>query len=411
VAELLSAVVRATTVAAGPDALLDRVARLLLPYADWVLADRLEDPDLIVRVAGYDRDGSVPVPMAHTADRLPRRSAAGALGLLPEAMAAPGKMLRLDDARLKEIIVSGAEYASLQAEAALTVGTSDMLIVVLHRREQQLGVLSVGLRGGCFDDDLLTAVADVATHLGEALYAARLEQVQAAVATALQTSLLPAMPVVDGLRFAARYAPAVSGADVGGDWFDVFAAPSGTTVVVGDTAGHDIVAAAVMAELRNLLRALAVDRAESSASLLDRLDRTAASLGIDVLATCLVGQLVADRDSWRLTWSSAGHLPPVLVRGGAARLLEATPDLLLGVDPTLPRTDHVEALTAGDLLLLYTDGLVERPGVPIGDRLEVLRETVERLRHLAPDPLADELLAKLAGDAADDIALLAIAVS
>jgi serine phosphatase RsbU (regulator of sigma subunit) len=167
-----------------------------------------------------------------------------------------------------------------------------------------------------------------------------------------------------------------------------------------------------MAELRNLLRALAVDHDEPPSAVISRLEHTAAALQLEVMATCLVGRLEPQPgERWRLTWSSAGHLPPLLLREQRAQLLEPPVDLMFGVDRDTPRGDHVVDLGPGDVVLLYTDGLIEHPGKPLSHQLELLREAVECRHANLPEELLDELLAEFVADAADDVALFALAVA
>jgi hypothetical protein len=412
VADLLAEVIRATASVAGADALLDRAATALLSRADWVIADRLEDPDVIVRVAAVDRTGALPLGPRRGSPQW-RRSSASTLGVLPAALAAPHHMLRLDKSRLEELAhAPRRSHESAQAAGALALGTTELLVVGLMRREVPLGALTLGIRGGGFSTDEIAELGDVAAYLGVALEAARLHTTQAAVATAMQHSLLPPLPVVPGLRLAARYSPAAGGLDVGGDWYDAFPSPAGLTVVVGDALGHDVAAAARMAELRNLLRAHAVDHDEPPSQVISRLERSAAALALDAMATCLVGRLEPGAGgSWRMTWSSAGHLPPVLLRDGRACLLETTADLMFGVERDSDRCDHVTELGPGDVVVLYTDGLIEKPGEALAGRLELLRREVERFAADQPDELVDELIADFIGDSTDDVALFAIGVA
>ncbi|MCW2778962.1 MAG: hypothetical protein JWN17_2687 [Frankiales bacterium] len=402
VGTLLARVVRATATAGDRDVLLERVAQLLLGPADWVLADRLDEPDLITRVAAVSADGRIALPPDMGAVSA-RRSAAGSVGLLPALAAAPGQLLRLGPDDLEALAASPEPHLAAQARTALGLGTRDLLLLGLVSRGRHGGVLSLGSRTG-FPDDVVAELADVALHVGVALEGVRLLRVQRAVATALQTSLLPPVPSVPGLRLAARYSPAASDLDVGGDWYDAFPTPRGLVVTVGDVRGHDLAAATQMADLRNLLRAHAVDRDEGPAAWLSRLERTAEALGLEVAATCVTGLLDSDGV---LTWSSAGHLPPVLLRDGRAVLLETEADLMLGVSTGTVRTDQTTQLLPGDTVLLYTDGLVEVRGASLAGRLEVLRATVEQHATAPPDALA-ELVLPLADGAADDVALLVL---
>jgi hypothetical protein len=408
VSELLTEVVRLSAATPDPDALLDGVARLLLGRADWVLADRLDDPDLVTRVAGYDARG--PMTVAYSGEVMTRRSAARTIGLLSVLRATPGRLLRLDRATLEAAAAAGPSHAAVQAAAALELGVQELLLVGLVARDALVGVLTLGT-STAFPEGTAAELADVALQVGLALDAARLLAVQRAVATAMQTSLLPALPAVPGLRLAARYSPATAGLEVGGDWFDAFPTPAGLVVVIGDASGHDVSAAARMADLRNILRAYAVDRPEPPSALVTRLERTVDILGLEGTATCLVGRLqVSDGGAWDLTWTSAGHLPPVLIHEGRATLVTTSPDLMLGVDPGAERTDHVLRLQPGDLLLLFTDGLVEVRDVPLAERLELLRRTVEEHAGNHPDQLADALLAATGTGAADDVAMLVVEV-
>ncbi|GAC1609954.1 MAG: hypothetical protein NVS3B26_14080 [Mycobacteriales bacterium] len=405
---LLGDVVRATSSASSVDAALDRATELLTSMADWVITDRLDDPDLVTRVAAYDAAGRMRLPEGLGAPAA-RRSAAGSVGLLPALLESPRRMILLEREALTQMSRSGDPHRARQAQMALDLGATQVLVLGLVARDSLLGVLSLGLRGRFRDEDLVE-LAEIAAHLGLALDASRLLGVQHTVATAMQTSLLPPLPAVAGLSLAARYAPASRGLQVGGDWYDAFATETGLVIVLGDASGHDVSAAARMADLRNLLRAHAVDRDEPPAALITRLDATAAALGLDALATCLVGRLRPLDGSWSMTWASAGHLPPVLLRGGVAALLDTAPDLMLGVDPAAPRADVETELLSGDLLLIFSDGLVEVRGASLDEGLERLRLQVQQASGAGPDRLAEELLAAVSATATDDIALLVVQV-
>jgi serine phosphatase RsbU (regulator of sigma subunit) len=244
--------------------------------------------------------------------------------------------------------------------------------------------------------------------------ARRLADRSAHMALVLQRSMLTQPSVPDYVDVAVRYQPAAELTQVGGDWYDAFSEPDGSTVVViGDVCGHDIEAAALMGQLRSLVRGSCYDRADSPAQVLHHVDRAIRGLGIDVIATALIARIdpKADEDGARtLRWSSAGH-PPALVLSpdGTTTLLDAPPELLLGVDPTVERFDHEVRLAPGDTLLLYTDGLVERPERTI---VEGLGELAEVLATLGRSPLdevcASVLAASVDPDARDDVALVVV---
>jgi hypothetical protein len=406
---LLAQVVRASGAAGDRDDVLTRAATVLLQPADWVLADRLDEPDLVTRVAALGRDGPLPLPPAVGSGQ-PRRSSARSVGLLPRLLTEPSGLLHLDEAALVALSADPDARVAAQAAGALALGARALLLLALPARGAVVGVVSLGSRTG-FAPDVVEELTDVAAHLGLAVDGARLAVSHRAVATALQTSLLPPVPAVPGLALAARYSPAAHDLEVGGDWYDAFPGAAGLVVVVGDVEGHDLAAAAQMADLRNLLRALAVDRAEAPSALLDRLDRTVAALGLHVAATCVVGVLEPPRPGGArtLTWSSAGHLPPLLVTRDGAVLLETEADLMLGVQPGSPRVDHARDLLPGETLVLFTDGLVEVRGSTLDDRLELLRSAAEQDGPADVDLLAERLLT-LSQGADDDVALLVVRV-
>ncbi len=256
----------------------------------------------------------------------------------------------------------------------------------------------------------LAEVRELRGHLLEALYARSRSIVRAA--ETLQRSLLSEPPSPAGVELAVRYVPATREAQVGGDWYDAFPQPDGSTVlVIGDVVGHDVQAAACMAQLRGLLRGIAFDSGESPARVLSRLDAAIEGLGLGAMATVLVARLERTGDAARLRWSSAGHLPP-LVAGpdGTARALTIErAGLLLGVDAGAARTDAEELLADGSTLLLYTDGLVERREEGFDGGLDRLAVALTDLRTRPVEEVCDEVLARLVPEGAeDDIALLAV---
>ncbi|MGY1711326.1 SpoIIE family protein phosphatase [Geodermatophilus sp. SYSU D00758] len=258
----------------------------------------------------------------------------------------------------------------------------------------------------------LAEAGELRTHLLEALYARSRSAVRAA--EALQRSLLTAPPGAAELEIAVRYVPATREAQVGGDWYDVFTQPDGSTVVViGDVVGHDIGAAAHMAQLRGLLRGIAYAGDEGPAAVLTRLDRAVAGLGLDTMATVLLGHLTPDPATGgaRLRWSSAGHLPALVAEpDGSVRTLDTPrPGMLLGVDPSVTRRDIETRLRPGSTLLLYTDGLVESRVQVFDDGVVRLAAHLAELRVEPVEGVCDEVVARLLpGGGEDDVALVAV---
>jgi hypothetical protein len=269
---------------------------------------------------------------------------------------------------------------------------------------QVLGVLQVGTRiTRPFSPDDFALLQVVAERAGLATQA-RMSQLDRTATLALQRSLLPARPApIDGFDIAARYIPGAR-VGVGGDWYDVFALPSGNTgLVIGDVAGNGLRSAVVMGRIRSALRAYALE-SDDPADVLSRLDRKIQFFEPGAMATALYA--VIDPDHRTATFSSAGHLPPLFVDGGAAVPLHIDPDPPLGAfDDPARRTSQAE-LPERTGLLMYTDGLVERRG-------ESLTEGIDRLCGALSAASADQLCRQAVSllrheDATDDVAVMAL---
>ncbi|MCL8024924.1 SpoIIE family protein phosphatase [Nocardioides bruguierae] len=262
-----------------------------------------------------------------------------------------------------------------------------------------------------FDDEYRTFVASVATTVARALDVVVVRDSQQRLSEALQRSLLTQPHVEPEVDVAVRYEPAALESAVGGDWYDAFSLPDGAVaVVVGDVAGHDQHAAAVMGQLRNLVRGVAyAGDAWLPSQVLGDVDRAMEGLGVPALATAVVGVLEEQGpDGYLLHWCNAGHPPPVLRRvDGSVEVLDEPADVLLGVDGTPRRRDHRAVLAPGDLVLLYTDGLVERRDRGIDEGVTWLAEAVAAGAHEPPDALCTRLLGLVDGHE-DDVVLLAV---
>lgn len=227
----------------------------------------------------------------------------------------------------------------------------------------------------------------------------------------LQQAIVPQMPSagsLHGLSAAARYRPAAAEYRVGGDWFDVLPLPGGRVLVaVGDVAGHGMDAATGMVALRNALRGLAFT-GHAPARLMGWLNEVTLHVPGGPTATALCA--LYDPAEQVLCWANAGHLPPLLLRDGRARLVEAPFDLLLGAAPGAAYRERTLRLEPGDTLLLYTDGLVERRTEGLDKGLAALCRTVETLRATSLDALVEGLLVHATGDTDDDTSVVTIRV-
>jgi serine phosphatase RsbU (regulator of sigma subunit) len=288
-----------------------------------------------------------------------------------------------------------------------------------------LGALNLyGDSVGAFGDsslmlaDLFTRQATVVLRYLNQLQAERAQNArELAVAASLQRSLLPTVTDLPGISAAARYLVSGSAAQVGGDWYDLFALPDGAIgVAIGDVMGHDVTAAAAMGQLRSVLRSYAYEGSSPSV-VLDRLDRLVQGFGMAEVATAIYGRLILDHRNGMFLYSNAGHLPPLLRHpGGRVERLDRGTHHLIGVLPPPDqgsRGEAAAALPAGSLLLLYTDGLVETRTRSFDEGIDLLAAALAAVQDdHTPAQVCDALLKALVnGDPEDDVAVLAIHIN
>jgi serine phosphatase RsbU (regulator of sigma subunit)/anti-sigma regulatory factor (Ser/Thr protein kinase) len=259
---------------------------------------------------------------------------------------------------------------------------------------------------------MLAATAELVAQAAER---ARRFENQHGTAQLLQRSMLPEhLPDLPLLRLAARYDPGVDGNAAGGDFYDAFVLPGGSLgVVLGDVAGHDVQAAALMGQVRAALRALAL-RDPDPAAVLAGLDRLVSSLasetrGQELFTTVVYG--VVEPDRRRLTLASAGHPAPLLRQTAAdgsttAGYVDLAPGLPLGLDGRYETT--VVDFFAGDALLLFSDGVIERRRQSLTDGLSRLVDAVRRAAGSDPRALCAVASAAVPGTTEDDVAVLAV---
>ncbi|MFP5020946.1 GAF domain-containing SpoIIE family protein phosphatase [Pseudonocardia phyllosphaerae] len=266
--------------------------------------------------------------------------------------------------------------------------------------------------------DVLT-IATIAGYAGQALARARAFAHRSTVAHQLQNALLTVLPRLDRLPMAARYIPADSRLNVGGDWYDVtvVSPPGGTdercvSISVGDVIGHDLPAVNVMGQVRSMLRQATWDHPTGEPStILSAFERADDGLGLGAAGTALLAHLHR-RDDGRLrfVWSNAGHPPPILLLpDGGTEILDAH-DVLFGFSLTeeFPRTDYERIIDPGSTLVLYTDGLVERRGSDLDAGTETLVAAVEAVRDRSPAEIVDAAIDIVQEEPQDDVVVLAI---
>ncbi|WP_432055653.1 PP2C family protein-serine/threonine phosphatase [Streptomyces sp. bgisy022] len=265
--------------------------------------------------------------------------------------------------------------------------------------------------GEPFDEEDEAVVTALAGAAGIAIENARLFEQTRASAEQFQRLLLPRLPDLAPFEAAAVYRPATApGHHLGGDWYDALLLPDDSCgVIIGDVIGHDLKAAAAMAQIRNMLRALLYDHRTPPSLVLHRLDHTLHAITEAPVTTACLARVEADGDAWHLHWSTAGHLPPLVVTAdGRTRYLHADPGLPLGVDEAVPRPDHTHQLRAGDTVLLFTDGLVEHPHRPLGACMDELAALAAQHIDKDLDALCRTLADRHPSDGHDDLAALAL---
>ncbi|MBB2903175.1 PAS domain S-box-containing protein [Kineococcus radiotolerans] len=407
-----------------------RLLDLVVPgLADWALL-------ITTTEHGATGSGAIDTVLAKHTDPARSKDLDAYVAALRRSLA-PGspRTTLLGDALARRV----SDYDSPQRRAERERWVNDATVL---DRSDALGAAStlfVALPGRRHSDDVMILVrgtgqprhseadlgiaVDLARRAGLILDNARLYEQQHTIAATLQDSLLPTLPTIPGIRAAARYRAAASGAQVGGDFYELISLPGDAIgLAIGDVVGHDVLAAAAMGHLRGLLRACAwnADNADSDpARVLERVDELLAGLGLGTLATLTYAHLTPDTDEdataeggpvsgWALRYSNAGH-PPLMLRTpeGTVTALDGPHDLLLGV-VAQERATSTHHLPAGSTLLAYTDGLVERRGEHLADGLERLAAAFAAGPE-DPDELCTHLLQQL-GSEGDDTAVLALQV-
>ncbi|MFF9624157.1 SpoIIE family protein phosphatase [Streptomyces griseosporeus] len=293
------------------------------------------------------------------------------------------------------------------------LGPDGKVVLLVHRVEDVTELIQArgrpsGGRARVLEAELYTRAREL-QELNERLRKAHARERE--VALALQAAMLPARPQVRHEQIAVRYRPAVGALNVCGDWYDLVDLVDGHRigVSVGDVVGHGLAASCVMGQLRSALSA-ASRVAAGPAQALDVLGRYANVVDGAESATAVTTFI--DFHQHTITYSSAGHPPPVLVHpDGRVEFLDRATDPPLDARPDpVPRVQATTSYTEGATLALYTDGLIERRHEDIDTGLGRLAEALRRHRTADPEELADKVLLELlpSGGATDDTALVIV---
>ncbi|MFJ9537430.1 SpoIIE family protein phosphatase [Streptomyces sp. NPDC101225] len=280
-------------------------------------------------------------------------------------------------------------------------------LIVQARPIGAMGLLYSDRRGFSAEDrNVLLALG---SSIAQSMQRAMFYEQEKDLASGLQQAMLPrTIPSVRGADVAVRYRSASLGRDIGGDWYDLIPLPGGRVgAVIGDVQGHDTHAAAVMGQLRIVLRAYAAE-GHTPATVMARASVFLHELDTDRFATCLYAE--ADLSTGVVQVVRAGHIDPLIRHtDGSCRRVPVPGGLPLGLSAEFGRLEYPVGtleLDPGNTLLLCTDGLVEQPGADLDDGVQVLTALIasgpEDVRDLA-DCLID-VAEERGGD--DDVALL-----
>jgi PAS domain S-box-containing protein len=287
----------------------------------------------------------------------------------------------------------------------------NLIVAPLTAGPRPLGVLALG-RGPewpCFTEADIAVVEELGRHMAVGLANADTSARDHTIAETLQRAVLPdLLPKIAGLDLAVRYLPATDGLDVGGDWYDAFALDGGRVgLVIGDVVGHNIAAASIMGQVRNLLRGYAIEDPRP-ADVLRRTNSALARLLPEALVTVVYA--VLDPATRELSYANAGHPPPILTAGdGQAEYLDAAAGVMLGAPGDAAFSTGRRHLPPGAGVLFYTDGLIEDRHRDITDGLDALAAAMRNVTPVSAEQTCVAAQAMLPGSAprADDVCLLA----
>jgi serine phosphatase RsbU (regulator of sigma subunit) len=398
------------------EARMQRLADLVVPgIADWCAATLVRG-DRVEQVAVAHSDPDKVAFVRQLQERYPPNPDVAGSSIHVARTGVASFVPKVSD----ELLLAAATDDT-HLELIRRIGIRSIIIVPLRVRDRSLGSLTLvnAESEHLFDDVDLTFAEQLAGRAALALDNARLYEQQRTIAHTLQTALLPsALPVVPGVRLAARYLAQAEGAEVGGDVYDVFAGakPDHWSVMLGDVCGKGPAAAALTALIRYTVRAEA-GHGLAPAAALRRLNDAILRQSDPVearFATVAHGQLRVGADGAALTLVSAGHLPALVLRGERVELVQA-PGTLLGVFPD-PELSEVEVhIGRGDTVLLYTDGVTEARGVDGLYGTERLVDLLGSCSGHSPDAIADTVVADVVafqdGRLCDDVALLVLQAS
>jgi serine/threonine-protein kinase RsbW len=382
---------------------LERLATLALQaLGDICLIDVIGENHQLVRMAARHRDPT----RQYLVDRLRSNYPPQLFGPHPAAEVSRIGSTRwaasMSDEFLRLTTLDDSHY-----EITKALGFHSYLTVPLKSDDAVLGSVTFVSSGRSFGSRDVSFAERLAQQVAAVVDNARQSDAALQTSHILQESLLPQhLPDIPGLRIETRYLAATRGLEVGGDFYDVILLPNQKVgISIGDVAGHDRHAAALMGQFRSAFRALG-GHVGSPAELIVALRRSWELLDVDRITTAVFAQL--DPGNGDLVMASAGHYPPLVVGPGGFQFLPVVPSTPLGA-PASPVSQWSGTLGPGQVLLMYTDGAID-------ERYAGSTASMERLADVASDGVLDpasvcqRLVDLLDADRIDDVALLAVAL-
>ncbi len=396
-------------------AVLERLASLTVPRAaDWCAVDVAEEDGTLRRVAVVHFDPSKSV-------------AARRLKEMPSDEEHVQVLRTVLETGMPLLDVDGSEVCStsdpVRRVLLQELGVGSAIVVPLLARGRTLGALKLVLvpGGRVYGQADLAQAQDLARRAALAVDNARLFQERSHVARTLQRSLLPPhLPQIPGVEVAARYHAAGEGAEVGGDFYDVFrTGKDDWAILIGDVCGKGADAAALTALARYTVRAAAM-QARKPSRVLTQLNEALVTSAVPEhdldLRFCTVAytRLRPMENGVRVTTTAGGHPPPLILRRDGRVEVACRTGTLIGVLPEVELTDHSTELEPGDALILYTDGVTEARS-PLGDfGEEAFQELVSKCAGLDASSIAERIESTVlefqGRNPRDDIALIVLRV-
>ena len=386
---------------------LERLAAVAVPHlADLCIIDVLAEDGSLVRMASRHGDPAV----QYLADEL-RSYPPDPNGNHPIVAVVRGRRSR-SSLHMSEQFLATTTRSQRHLELTSRLRFTSYMCVPLVVEDRSLGAMMLVSAGSGrrFGDADLALAEELAGQAASVIDRASRHDRERAAAHQLQRSLLPeSLPNIPGIETAVSYIPGTDGADVGGDWYDVIHLEDGNVgLAIGDVAGHDMEAAALMGQLRNAMRAYAIREGMHAAAVLDELRRFCDVLDLDRIATAAYARFSPGTGEFRV--ASAGHPPPLILRvSGHVEVADLAAAPPIGVDsgPTNESSIH---LGIGDTVVMFTDGLVERRGASIDDGMTRLAQAMIGAEADSAAALCDQIVKQvvLDGGREDDIAILVV---